>query len=57
VPITTNGMSSNSAHSEVYSIQYDVIKFVSDFSGFLVVIGTDYIGIYYSCRYTKYNQW
>jgi hypothetical protein len=30
VPITTNAVSSNPAHGEVYSIQYYVIKFVSD---------------------------
>ena len=30
VPITTKVMSSNSTHDEVYSIQHDVIKFVSD---------------------------
>jgi hypothetical protein len=38
VPITTKVISSNPAHGEVYSIQYYVIKFVSDksvvFSGF-----------------------
>jgi hypothetical protein len=31
VPITTKVVSSNPAHGEVYSIQHDVIKFVSDF--------------------------
>ena len=31
VPITTNVMSSNPVHGEVYSIQHYVIKFVSDF--------------------------
>jgi len=42
VPITTNVVSSNPAHGEVYSIQHYVIKFVSDlrqigvfFPGFL----------------------
>ena len=30
VPVTTKVVSSNSAHSEVYSIQHYVIKFVSD---------------------------
>jgi hypothetical protein len=30
VPITTNVMSSNPSHCEVYSIQHYVIKFVSD---------------------------
>jgi hypothetical protein len=30
VPITTKVVSSNSVHGEVYSIQLDVIKFVSD---------------------------
>jgi hypothetical protein len=30
VPITTNVVSSNSVHGEVYSIQHYVIKFVSD---------------------------
>jgi hypothetical protein len=37
VPITTKVVSSNPAHDEVYSIQYYVIKFVSDlrlFCGF-----------------------
>jgi hypothetical protein len=29
VPITTNVVSSNSVHDEMYSIQYYVIKFVS----------------------------
>ena len=41
VPITTNGVSSNPAHGEVYSIQHYVIKFVSDSSlvgGFLWVL-------------------
>ena len=38
VPINTKVVSSNSAHGEVYSIEYYVIKFVSDLrqvSGFL----------------------
>jgi hypothetical protein len=38
VPITTKVVSLNPAHGEVYSIQYYVIKFVSDFlqvSGYL----------------------
>jgi hypothetical protein len=30
VPITTNVVSSNPAHGEVYSIQHYVIKFVND---------------------------
>ena len=30
VPITTNVVSLNPAHGEVYSIQHDVIKFVND---------------------------
>jgi hypothetical protein len=30
VPINTNVVSSNPTHSEVYSIQHYVIKFVSD---------------------------
>ena len=30
VPITTNGMSSNSVHGKVYSMQLYVINFVSD---------------------------
>jgi hypothetical protein len=30
VPITTNAVSSNPVHGEVYSIQHYVIKFVSD---------------------------
>ena len=30
VPIATKVVSSNPAHGEVYSIQYCVIKFVSD---------------------------
>ena len=34
VPITTNVVSSNPAHGEVYSLQYCVIKFVSDFRQF-----------------------
>jgi hypothetical protein len=41
VPITTKVVSLNPAHSEVYSIQHYVIKFVSDFrqvSGFLRVL-------------------
>ena len=41
VPITTNVVSSNSVHGEVYSIQHYVIKFVSDLkqvSGFLRVL-------------------
>ena len=41
VPITTNVVSLDSAHGEVYSIQYYVIKLVSDFrqvSDFLRVL-------------------
>ena len=34
VPITTTVVSSNLAHGEVYSIQHNVIKFVSDFRWF-----------------------
>ena len=40
VPITTNGVSLNPTHGEVYSIQHYVIKVVSDLrqvSGFLQV--------------------
>jgi hypothetical protein len=40
VPIITNIVNSNPAHGEVYSIQYYVIKFVSDLrqvDGFLRV--------------------
>ena len=41
VPITTNIVSSNPVHGEVYSIQHYVIMFVSDLrqvSGFLQVL-------------------
>jgi len=41
VPITTNVVSSNPVHGEVYSIQHYVIKFVSDLrqvGGFLRVL-------------------
>ena len=41
VPITTNVVSSNPVHGEVYSIQHYVIKFVSDLrqvGGFLQVL-------------------
>ena len=41
VPITTKVVSSNPVHSEVYSIQHFVIKFVSDLrevGGFLRVL-------------------
>ena len=41
VPITTNVMSSNTAHGKVYSMQHYVIKFVSDLQqvvGFLCVL-------------------
>ena len=41
VPITTNVVSSNSVHGEVYSIQHYVMKFVSDLrqvDGFLRVL-------------------
>jgi hypothetical protein len=41
VPITTNDVSSNPVHGEVYSIQHYVIQFVSDLSqvgGFLWVL-------------------
>jgi len=41
VPITTNIVSSNPIHGEVYLIQHFVIKFVSDFrqvDGFLRVV-------------------
>ena len=41
VPITTNIVSSNPTHGEVYLIQHYVIKFVSDLqqvSGFLWVL-------------------
>ena len=40
VPITTNGVSLNPTHGEVYSIQHYVIKVVNDLrqvSGFLQV--------------------
>ena len=40
--ITTNIVSSNIAHGEVYSMQHHVIKFVSDLQqvcGFLRVLG------------------
>jgi len=40
-PITTNVVSSNPAHGQVNSIQYHVIKFVSDLGqvvGFLLVL-------------------
>ena len=42
VPITTNVVSSNPIHGEVYLIQHYVIKFVSDLrqvGGFLLVLG------------------
>ena len=41
VPITTNVVSFNYAHGEVYSMQHYVIKFVSDLlqvSGFVLVL-------------------
>jgi hypothetical protein len=41
VPITTNAVSSNTAHVEVYSIHHYVIKFVSELrqvDGFLRVL-------------------
>ena len=41
VPITTNVVSSNSVHGEVYSIQHYYMKFVSDLrqvGGFLRVL-------------------
>ena len=41
VPITTTVVSSNPIHGEVYSIQHNVIKFVSDLrqvGGFLRVL-------------------
>ena len=41
MPITTNDVSSNPVHGEVYSIQHYVIQFVSDLSqvgGFLWVL-------------------
>ena len=40
VPTTTNVVSLNSAHGEVYSIQHYMIKFVSDLqvSGFFQVV-------------------
>ena len=41
VPITTNVVSSNPAHGEVYSIQHYVMKFVNDLEkvgGFLRVL-------------------
>jgi hypothetical protein len=41
VPVNTNDVSSNPAHDELYSIQYYVIKFVSDLrqvGGFLLSI-------------------
>jgi hypothetical protein len=44
VPIITNVVSSNPVHGEVYSIQYYVIKFVSDLrqvGGFLHKYNTD----------------
>ena len=41
VPITTNSVNSNLTHGEVYSIQHNVIKFLTDMrqvSGFLRVL-------------------
>ena len=41
VPITTKVVSSNPVHGEVYSIEHDVIKFISDLQqvdGFLRVL-------------------
>ena len=41
VPITTNGVSWNSVHSEMHSIQHYILKFVSDLrqvGGFLRVL-------------------
>jgi hypothetical protein len=41
MPIITNGMSSNPALGEVYLIQHDVIKFISDLrqvNGFLRIL-------------------
>jgi hypothetical protein len=40
VPITTNVVSSNHAHGEVYSMQHYIIKFVSDLRRSLVFSGT-----------------
>jgi hypothetical protein len=47
VPITTNVVSLNPAHGEVYPIQHNVIKFVSDLrqvGGFLLVLQFPLIG-------------
>ena len=44
-PITTNDISSNPAHGEVYLIQHYVMKFISDFckgGGYLRVIRFPY---------------
>ena len=41
VPITTNVVNSNAAHSEVYSIQQYVIRFVSDLRQVAVVSSTN----------------
>ena len=41
MPITTKVVSSNPVHGELYSVQYYVIKFVSDFwqvGGFLRIL-------------------
>jgi len=40
VPITTNVVSSSAVHGEVYSIQHNVIKFVSDLTGRWFSLGT-----------------
>jgi hypothetical protein len=45
VPFTNKVVSSKTVHGEVYSIQYYVIKFVSDLlqiGGFLVVLGVSF---------------
>jgi hypothetical protein len=58
VPITTQVVSSNLIHGEVYSIQYYVIKFVSDLrqvGGFLQVLRTSGFqcpSVYRQIRYT-----
>jgi hypothetical protein len=41
VPVTTNDVSSNPAHGEVYSIQHYVIKFVSDLGE---------VGVFFICK-------
>jgi hypothetical protein len=54
-PITTNVLSSNPAHDEIYSIQHYVIKFVSDFRQADGILG--YFGFLHQLNWSLRYSW